>query len=74
MERIAIIDHASHLLYIEDISEEDLAKYNGEEEEYIKANYHFEGEFSWDYIIGMSFVQEEDKDPIDVYDLEGAFV
>lgn len=39
MERIAIIDHDTHHLWIEDISDEDLKKVNGEEEAYIKENY-----------------------------------
>ena len=64
MTRIAIIDHATHQLSIEDISDEDLEKYDGDEEEYIKSNYTFEGEWSWDYIVGVNFYTEEDKDGI----------
>ena len=36
MTRLAIIDHATHTLFIEDVSEEDLARYGGEEEAYIR--------------------------------------
>lgn len=50
MERLAIIDHDDHRLFIEDVSDEVLAKYDGEEEEYIKDNYDMEN-YSWDYII-----------------------
>lgn len=52
MERIAIIDHAHHRLFIEDIDEKLLEeKYNCEEEAYIKDMYgDFDGEWSWDYI------------------------
>lgn len=50
MTRLAIIDHESHHLFIEDVSDEALAKYNGEEEAYIKDNYCIHDNFSWDYI------------------------
>lgn len=66
MTRVAIIDHATHQLYIEDISDEDLARYNGQEEDYIKDNYDFEEEWSWDYIVGVSFYSEDNKDGIDI--------
>lgn len=65
MERIAIIDHDNHRLYVEDINEEVLnEKYNGEEEVYIRDNYSMEN-FSWDYITGTEFFPE-DEDPITV--------
>ena len=73
MERIVIIDHETHILYVEDVSEEALAKYNGEEEAYIRDNYNLEGDFSWDYIRGMEYIQGLDEDPVDIFDLEGAF-
>lgn len=50
MTRLAIIDNESHHLFIEDVSDEALAKYNGEEEAYIKDNYCIHDNFSWDYI------------------------
>lgn len=74
MTRLAIIDHATHSLFIEDVSDEDLAKYNGEEEAYIRDNYSLQGEFSWDFITNIQYLQEENKDPIDASDLETAFV
>ena len=50
MERIAIIDHDTHTLYIEDIDEDILNnQYWGEEERYIKDHYKLEN-YSWDYI------------------------
>ena len=56
IERIAIIDHAMHTLYIEDIPLKILEEeYNGEEEEYIKDNYTFNGEWSWDYISDVEY-------------------
>lgn len=51
MERIAIIDHLEHTLFIEDIDEDELQeKYGGEEEEYIKKNYELSDNWSWEYI------------------------
>lgn len=61
MERLAIIDHDEHLLYIEDVSQEDLDNCGGEEEEYIKQNYPLLKNFSWDYIRGACYLQKEDK-------------
>lgn len=49
MERLAILDHETHTLYVEDVSDETLAKYDGEEEDYIEDNYALE-DYSWDYI------------------------
>lgn len=74
MERIAIIDHDTHQLWIEDISDEDLEKVNGEEQDYIEQNYPALENYSWDYIIGVAYLQEEDKDPIDISQLKEAFV
>ena len=65
--RLAVIDHAAHRLYVEDVSEELIeSKYNGNEEDYIKDNYTFEGEWSWDYIIDAEYVNEEG----DIYDID----
>lgn len=49
MERLAILDHETHTLYVDDVSDETLAKYDGEEEDYIEDNYALE-DYSWDYI------------------------
>ena len=66
MERIAIIDHDNHRLYVEDIDEEVLnEKYNGEEEAYIKDNYTLEN-FSWDFITETEYYPNDDDDPISV--------
>lgn len=66
MERIAIIDHDSHCLYVEDIDEEVLyEKYNGEEEDYIKDNYNLKN-FSWDFITETEYYPNDDNDPISV--------
>lgn len=68
MERLAIIDHNNHNLYIEDVSDEMLKKYNGSEEDYIKDNYNIEGNFfSWDYIVSAQYLPyEDDPNPVEV--------
>ena len=59
MRRIAIIDHEYHNLFIEDINEEVLERdYNGDEQAYIDDNYAFDGEYSWDYIVGADYIPE----------------
>ena len=64
MERLAIIDHKEHRLYIEDVTDEELAKYNGDEQEYIEDNYNFLcGEYSWDYIVDSVYIDCNDPDP-----------
>ena len=69
MIRVAIIDHANHNLFIEDIDENVLEeKYNGEEEAYIKDTYDFEGEWSWDYIVSAQYFPNlwEVEGPIEI--------
>lgn len=65
MTKIAIINHDEHRLYIEDVSDEDLAKYNGEEEDYIKDNYNLEN-YSWDYITGAIYMAEGEEEFTDI--------
>ena len=63
MERLCIIDHETHKVYIEDVDEDMLDnEYGGEEEEYIKANYACgaSGNFSWDYIIAAEYIPLDD--------------
>jgi len=73
MERIAIIDHALHNLFIEDIDEDMLQeKYGGEEEAYIKDNYTLHEPWSWEYITCITYYPIG-GDPVDVdlpYDLK----
>ena len=66
MRRLAIIDHNAHTLFVEDVSEEALEAYDGEEEAYIKDNYTFEGDFSWDWITDTEYIAESETDPMDV--------
>ena len=55
MERLVIIDHATHTLYVDDVSEETLQQYGGEEEKYIEDNYTFDGDYSWDFITDAEY-------------------
>jgi hypothetical protein len=67
MRRIAIIDHASHELMVEDINEKELeAKYGGDEQKYIDDNYTFEGDYSWDWITDAQYFKEGESDPIEI--------
>lgn len=71
MERIAIIDHEHHRLYIEDVDEEILnEKYNGEEEAYIKDNYDLgTDDYTWEYIVGTEYPQTDDPITVEFSDL-----
>ena len=63
MERIVIIDHDAHILFVEDIDEKMLEKkYNGEEEKYIKDNYEISDNFSWDFIVSAQYIPTENDD------------
>ena len=64
-ERLAIIDHGAHVLYIEDIDTDVLDLfYGGEEEQYIESHYHFDSRYSWDWIIDAEYIAPNDEDPI----------
>lgn len=66
MTRVAILDHTTHQLFIEDISDKDLQKYGGSEQDYIDDNYTFKGGYSWDYIVDICYFPIEDKTPVEV--------
>lgn len=67
MKRIAIIDHTSHELMVEDINEQELeAKYNGDEQKYIDDNYTFKGNYSWDWITDTQYFPEGESDPLEI--------
>ena len=67
MRRIAIIDHSTHTLMVEDIDEYELKiKYGDDEQKYIDDNYTFEGDYSWDWITDAEYITEFDKDPIEI--------
>lgn len=67
MERIAIIDHDEHMLFVEDLNEDELhEKYHGEEEEYIKDNYTLSGNWTWEYITDAQYFSEGATDPVGI--------
>lgn len=67
MRRIAIIDHASHELMIEDVNEQELEdQYGGDEQKYIDDNYTFEGDYSWDWITDTQYFPEGESVPVEV--------
>ena len=47
MVRLAIIDHASHELMIEDVNDADIEA-AGDEQAYINQNYTCDGDYAWD--------------------------
>lgn len=66
MRRIAIIDHFTHELMVEDINEQELeTKYDGDEQAYIHDNYELEGDYSWDWITDAQYFSK-DGDTIEI--------
>lgn len=64
--RIAVIDHESHTLYVEDINDEILeGQYGGDEQLYIDDNYNLK-DYSWDYIVDTQYIPEGDKTPVEI--------
>ena len=61
MEKLAIIDHNNHELIIEDVTDETLAKYGGEEEAYIKDTYPDLENYSWDYVTAVTYFPPDDE-------------
>jgi hypothetical protein len=67
MRRIAIIDHSTHTLMVEDINGEILeGQYGGDEQKYIDDNYTFEGEYSWNWITDTKYFPEGYSTPIEI--------
>ena len=65
MTRIAIIDHDEHHLFVEDITDEMLEKYNGDEQAYIDDNYDLEN-YSWDYIVNADYISADYFNQIEI--------
>lgn len=68
MTRLAIIDHNSHTLFVEDVPDEVLEKYHGEEEAYIEDNYALSDNYSWDYIVDAQYIP--DTQETEVYEID----
>ena len=68
MERLVIINHATHNVIFDDVTDEMLEQYNGSEQDYIDANYATgDGVISWDYVVGVYKVTG-DGDFVDLED------
>ena len=64
--KIAVIDHDSHTLYVEDINDDILqGQYGGDEQLYIDDTYNIEN-YSWDYIVDTQYFPEDDKTPVEI--------
>ena len=66
MERLVIINHATHNVIFDDVTDEMLEQYNGNEQDYIDANYATD-DISWDYVVGV-YKATEDGDFVDLED------
>ena len=65
--RLAIINHETHTLFVEDVDENIINEhYNGNEEDYIKDNYNLDGKWSWDYIIDAEYIPIDDSMPVEI--------
>lgn len=63
MERIAIIDHDEHVLYIDDIDEDYLQEeYDGEEEAYIVDTFSLSENWSWEFITKATYYPQPKHD------------
>jgi len=67
MRRIAIIDHITHTLMVEDINEDELKeKYGDDGQKYVDDNYTFEGDYSWDWITDTQYFSEDYSIPVEI--------
>ncbi len=66
MERLVIINHATHNVIFDDVTDEMLEQYNGSEQDYIDANYATD-DISWDYVVGV-YKATGDGDFVDLED------
>jgi hypothetical protein len=67
MKRIAIINHTTDTLFVEDINEEILeGQYNNDIEMYVHDNYYPSDDLSWGYISDAQYIPEFEKDPIEI--------
>lgn len=65
-ERIAIIDHEMHKLFVEDVDMDIInEEYGGNEEDYIVSTYSLSKNWSWDYIIEAEYIPI-DADPMTI--------
>lgn len=65
---IAILNHDTHELYIEHLTDNALEPYGGDEQAYIDDNYSLEN-YSWDYITSIVDYTDTDSSSFKVKDI-----
>lgn len=61
-ERIVILDHESHSVFIEDIDMDMIdSLYDGEEERYILSKYKLGEYWTWDYITSIQYIDDKNQ-------------
>ena len=67
MRRLAIIDHDTHTLYVDDVDEKELEEnYKGDEQAYIEDNYALLNNYSWDWITDAIYYKKMYETGIDI--------
>ena len=67
MRRLAIIDHDTHTLYVDDVDEKELEEYyDGDEQAYIEDNYALLNNYSWDWITDAVYYKKMYETGIDI--------
>ena len=67
MRRLAIIDHDTHTLYVDDVDEKELEEnYKGDEQAYIENNYALLNNYSWDWVTDGIYYKKMYETGIDI--------
>jgi len=67
MRRLAIIDHDTHTLYVDDVDEKELEEnYKGDEQAYIEDNYVLLNNYSWDWVTDAIYYKKMYEIGIDI--------
>jgi len=67
MRRLAIIDHDTHTLYVDDVDEKELEEnYKGDEQAYIEDNYVLLNNYSWDWVTDAIYYKKMYETGIDI--------
>lgn len=66
MKRIAVINQALREVYIEDISDTELEKYDGDLEAYIADSYYESSSCVWGEVFSACYIPEDSSDVIEI--------
>ena len=66
MKRIAVINQALREVYIEDISDTELEKYDGDLEAYIADSYYESSSCVWGEVFSVCYIPEDSDDVIEI--------